>query len=146
MLKESGRILAVDPGEKRIGLAISDPTQTIASPFKVLFSQSCKKNAQEILKIARDQGVVLILIGQPLHWDGVESTQARQSQNLAGFIEEFGAIPVELVNEYGTTQAARETRIKMNVSRKKRAGHLDDLAATILLQNFLESADTGELE
>lgn len=146
MLEEPGRILAVDPGEKRIGLAVSDPTQTIASPLMVLNSQSLKKDALAILKTAEDQGAVLIIIGQPLHWDGSESAQSEGSGRLAELLQEVGSLPVELADEYGTTQAARETRLKMNVSREKRSGHLDDLAATILLQNYLDTHDLGAQE
>jgi len=146
MRVEPGRILAVDPGENRLGLAISDPTQTIASPLQVIRSRSDKKNAQEILEIARDQGAVLIVVGLPLHWDGEESAQAGQSKTLTKFLEELGSLPVVLADEYGTTQAAREARLQMNVSREKRSGHLDDLAATILLQTYLETHNSGEEE
>jgi len=144
MLGEPGRILAIDPGEKRLGLAISDPTQTIASPLMILNSQSMKKDALAILKTAADQGAVMIVVGQPLHWDGTESAQAEGSRILAGLLQELGSLPVDLTDEYGTTQAARDTRLKMNVSRDKRSGHLDDLAATILLQNYLDSRELGQ--
>lgn len=139
-----GRILAIDPGEKRLGVAISDPTQTIASPLIVLKSLSMREDAQAILDIATEQGAVLIIVGQPLHWDGTESIQAEGSRKLAELLQELGSIPVDLADEYGTTQAARASRLKMNVRREKRSGHLDDLAATILLQNYLESREIGE--
>ena len=144
MVIDSGRILAVDPGEKRLGVAISDPTQTIASPLTVLISESLKKDAQAIHDTAKEQGAVMILIGQALNWDGSESPQSLEAAVLAERVMELGSIPVALVDEYGTTQAAREARIQMNVSRAKRSGHLDDLAATILLQNYLDRLDSGE--
>lgn len=143
MLDEPGRILAVDPGEKRLGLAISDPTQTIASPLMVIKSQSSRKNALSILKMAEEQGAVLIIVGQPLHWDGSDSAQALESRKLVDQLQELGSLPVDLADEYGTTRAARDTRLKMNVRREKRSGHLDDLAATILLQNYLDTLDSG---
>lgn len=143
MQAEPGRILAVDPGEKRLGLAISDPTQTIASPLMVLPSQSMKQDALEILKTAADQDAVLIIVGHPLHWDGAESAQAKGARQLVELLQELGDLPVDLADEYGTTQAARDTRLKMNVSREKRSGHLDDLAAAILLQNYLDTLDQG---
>ena len=146
MLREPGRILAVDPGEKRVGLALSDPTQTIASPLMVLPSQSVKKDALRILQTAQEKDAVLIVVGQPLHWDGTESDQAKGSRRLAELLEELGSLPVKLVDEYGTTQAAREARLQMNVSREKRSGHLDDLAATILLQNYLTTLGPGAEE
>ena len=145
-MAEPGRILAIDPGEKRLGLAVSDPTQTFASPLMVLKSQSMKKDALEILKVAEDQGAVLLVVGQPLHWDGTESVQSVGSRILAGHLLELGSLPVDLVDEYGTTQAARDARLKMNVSRDKRSGHLDDLAATILLQNYLDAREHGAHE
>ena len=143
MLVEPGRILGVDPGEKRLGLALSDPTQTIASPLMVLKSQSPRKDALAILQTAREEGAVLIVVGQPLHWDGTASDQAEGSRRLAELLVELGSLPVKLADEYGTTQAAKEARLQMNVSRKKRSGHLDDLAAAILLQNYLDSLDPG---
>ena len=143
MLAETGRILAVDPGESRLGIAISDPTQTIASPLKIIQSQSMKKDAQRILDMAVEHNVVLIVLGQPLHWDGTESKQAQGSIQLAEQLQELGSLPVKLVDEYGTTQAAQKTRVQMNVSREKRSGHLDDLAATILLQQYLDSLEPG---
>ena len=146
MPDEPGRILAIDPGEKRLGLAISDPTQTIASPLMVLNSQSMKKDARAILETAEDQGAVSIIVGQPQHWDGSDSAQSEGSKRLASLLQELGSIPVELTDEYGTTQAARETRLKMNVSREKRSGHLDDLAASIMLQNYLDVHDPGAQE
>jgi putative Holliday junction resolvase len=144
--EELGRILAIDPGEKRLGLAISDPTQTIASPLMVLNSISMKEDAQAIFKIALEQEAVLIIIGQPLHWDGAESIQAERSKRLAKELRELSSLPVDLADEYGTTQVARDARLEMGVGREKRSGHLDDLAATILLQNFLETLDAGEMD
>ena len=146
MKVDPGRILAIDPGERRLGVAISDPTQTIASPLMVLNSISMKDDAQAILEIALQQEAVLIIIGQPLHWDGSESTQAESSMRLADELRELSSIPVDLLDEYGTTQAARGARLEMGVSREKRSGHLDDLAAAILLQNYLEFLDPGEMD
>jgi len=143
MLAEPGRILAVDPGEKRHGLAISDPTQTISTALMVLNSQSPKQDAGIILDVARENDAVMIVVGQPLHWDGTESKQAESSQQLAELLGEMGSLPVEMADEYGSTQAARKARLKMNVSRKKRSGHLDDLAAAILLQNYLDNRNIG---
>ena len=86
---------------------------------------------------------MLILVGQPLHWDGLDSTQALESRRLVDHLKDLGSLPVNLADEYGTTQAARDARLKMNVSREKRSGHLDDLAAAILLQNYLDTLDSG---
>ncbi|NQS92499.1 MAG: Holliday junction resolvase RuvX [Chloroflexi bacterium] len=141
-----GRVLAVDPGEKRLGIAVSDPTRTIATPLSVINHISRKENALAILNLALEQEVTLIIIGQPRHWDDSLGAQAEKSNRLAEEIRSQGTIPVQLWNEYGSTQAALSARRQMNVSRKKRIGHLDDLAAAIILQNFLNSTIDEEYE
>jgi putative Holliday junction resolvase len=143
MMNLPGRILAVDPGEKRLGLAISDPTQTIASPLGVIDGKSRVQNAEKILEVACEYQVVLIIIGQPKHWNGETSYQADQSNRLAEEIQRKGNISVRLWDEYGSTIAARKARRDMGVPRNKRSGHLDELAATIILQTYLESLIAG---
>lgn len=131
------RILAVDPGEKRIGLAISDPTGTIASPLVVLAQVSYDENATQIVEIATTQGAEKIIVGQALGLEGEITPSARRARRLAGAIRSRTTVPVELWDENGSTQTARAARLEMGVSRKKRSGHLDEIAATVILQNYL---------
>ncbi|MEA3326433.1 MAG: Holliday junction resolvase RuvX [Chloroflexota bacterium] len=131
------KTLAVDPGDKRIGLAISDPTGTLARPLKVLQHEAREKDAQRIIDIAVEEGVGLILVGWALDTEGEISFQARKSRRLADAIQEKTTLPVRMWDESGTTQEAIKTRIAMGVKRNKRRGHLDDLAASLLLQDFL---------
>jgi putative Holliday junction resolvase len=146
IMNNQGRILAVDPGEKRIGLAISDPTQTIASPLTVIQHQSRMADAQSINKHAEDQGAVLIVIGYADHWDGEVGLQARKALRLKDELTTITNIPVKLWSEFGSTQEAESARRKMKVSRKKRSNHLDDLAATVILQSFLDAHLDGEID
>jgi putative Holliday junction resolvase len=131
------RVLAVDPGEKRIGLAVSDPTGTISRPLRVLKHQSRGKDAATISAAAEELEACLIVVGQALDSDGRVGYRARKSIRLANSIRENTEIPVRMWDESGTTQAAIQSRIAMGTSRKKRQGHLDDVAASILLQDFL---------
>ena len=131
------KILAVDPGEKRIGVAISDPTGTIARPLCVIKHQAREMDAEKIAEIAHAEGVALIIVGQPLDSEGEVGHQARKSQRLAYMLRTKSECTIELWDESGTTQAARQSRIALGVARKKRKGHLDDLAASILLQDYL---------
>jgi putative Holliday junction resolvase len=131
------KILAVDPGEKRIGVAISDPTATIARPLCVIEHQAREIDADKIAEIAHSEGAALIVVGQALDSDGAVGYQARKSQRLADVLRTKTGCEIELWDESGTTQAARQSRIALGVSRKKRKGHLDDLAASILLQDYL---------
>ena len=138
MDKDPGRILAVDPGRKRLGIAISDPTQTIASSLCVIEHQSRSKDALAIYALAQEHKVVLILIGQPLDWDGTLNPQSGKSIRLAEEIRTLGEIPVDLWDEFGSTQKAQDSRRQMKVSRKNRSGHLDQVAAAVILQTYLD--------
>lgn len=139
----SGRILAVDPGEKRIGLAVSDPTGTIASPLRVILHISRVLDAAQIASIAGEMAVILILVGQSLDDEGKPSPEGRKAERLAEAIRLQTAVPVEMWDESFSTQTARETRIAMGVRRIKRKGHMDDLAATVILQSYLEAFSPG---
>ena len=131
------KVLAIDPGEKRLGVAISDLTGTIARPLCVIKHQSREVDAERIVEIANSEGVALIVVGQALDASGEIGHQARKAQRLADILRTKTDCAIELWDESGTTQAARQSRIKLGVARKKRKGHLDDLAASILLQDFL---------
>ena len=131
------KVLAVDPGEKRIGLAVSDPTGTIARPLRVIKHQAREEDAKQIVAAALEEDAQMIVVGQPLDSDGEVGPQARKSQRLAEAIAMETDLPIHLWDESGTTRSAVQSRIALGTSRKKRRGHLDDLAASILLQDFL---------
>lgn len=138
----SGRILGVDPGEKNIGLAISDPTGTIANPLTVITHVARSEDARKIVEAAVERGAVRIVVGQPLDSEGEIGPAARKSMRLAEAIRLQTDLPVELWDETGSTQEARSARIAMGSRRKKRSGHLDSLAATVILQSYLDAHAT----
>ena len=133
------RVLCVDPGEKRIGVAISDLSGTIANPLAVIEHVGRVIDAARIADLANEYQASLIVVGQPLDEEGLVGPQARKSQRLGEAIHSQTAIPVVYWDESDSTQTARMTRIEMGVSRGKRKGHMDDLAATVILQSFLDS-------
>lgn len=133
------RILAVDHGEKRIGLALSDPTSTIASPFKVIEHISRTIDAAQVANLASENKVGLIVIGQSFDEEGKPNLAGRRAAKFADALKAQTQIPVLLWDESFSTQDARATRIEMGVSRKKRSGHLDELAAVMILRSYLES-------
>ena len=135
----NGRVLGVDPGEKNIGLAISDPTGTIANPLSVIVHVARSEDARKIIQAAIEQEAVRIIVGQPLDSEGEIGPAARKSIRLAEEIRAQTELPVELWDETGSTQVARNARIAMGSRRKKRSGHLDSLAATVILQSYLDS-------
>lgn len=139
-----GRILAVDPGEKRIGIAVSDPTQTIARPLTVIKHVSRGANAQAIARLAVEQEVVRVVIGHALDSEGLPGLQAKLAERLAEAVQAQTQVPVELWDESGSTQKAQSIRRAMGGSRKTRSGHLDDVAAAVILQSYLDSQDRPE--
>jgi len=133
------RILAVDHGEKRIGLALSDPTATLASPLKLIKHVSRILDAAQVAAIAVENEAGLIVIGQSFDEEGTPNLAGRRAAKFAEALREQTNIPVELFDESFSTQDARAARIELGVSRKKRAGHMDELAAVMILRSYIES-------
>ncbi len=136
------RILAIDPGEKRIGLALSDPTGTIASPLMVLNHTSRPEDAAAIADLALQYQVALIVVGHSLDDDGSSTPQSRRATRLAEAIRLQCDIPIKMWDESFSTHEARQARIEMGTTRRKRRGHLDDLAASVILQSYLDANTT----
>ena len=133
------RILGVDPGEKNIGIALSDPTQTLAKPLIVVKHTSRPIDAASIAQLALENEAERIIVGQAFDLDGKPNYSGRKAARLAAAIRTQTNLPFELWNESNSTQEARSARIAMGSNRKKRGGHLDELAATVILQSYLNS-------
>ncbi|HKJ38936.1 MAG TPA: Holliday junction resolvase RuvX [Anaerolineales bacterium] len=133
------RILAVDHGEKRIGLALSDPTATIASPLQVIKHTTRLMDAAQVANLASENDVELIIVGQSFDEDGNPNLAGRRAANFAEVLKEQTNLPIELVDESFSTNDAQRTVIEMGVSRKKRKGHHDALAAVMILRSYIES-------
>jgi putative Holliday junction resolvase len=133
------RILAVDHGEKRIGLALSDPTATVASPLKVIEHVSRVVDAAQVANLAAENDVGLIVVGQSFDEEGKPNLAGRRAAKFAEALREQTQIPVELFDESFSTQDARSTVIELGLPRKKRAGHHDALAAVVILRSYIES-------
>ncbi len=143
------RVLAVDPGDKRIGLAISDLTGTIANPLRVIQHKARRLDAALIAQIAAEEEAGLIVVGAALDSDDRPTPRSHKAERLLEAIREQTNIQVILWDEYGSTLVARDAMAEMGVSSKKRRGHHDSLAATVIMQSFLDSEDwkitlTGE--
>lgn len=132
------RYLGVDPGEKNIGIAISDPTGTIARPLDVLPHTSREQDAAAIAEIAATEQVDRIIVGQSTDVDGKPDFSGRKAARLAAAIRVKCGLPVDLWDESFTTQEARQSRIELGIGRSKRAGHHDAVAAVIILQSYLD--------
>ena len=137
------RILGIDPGEKRIGVAISDPSGTIANPHSILKHVSRIIDAATIANLATQNEVGVIVVGQTVDEDNQPTSQGRHAARLAAAITQQTSIKVVLWDEADSTKAARNAHIKLGGSRRSRKerghGHLDDLAATYILQTYLDN-------
>lgn len=133
------RILAVDHGEKRIGLALSDPNAILASPLKVIEHVSRLVDAAQVADLAVQNEVGLIVIGQSFDEEGRPNLAGRRAARFAEALQTQTQIPVRLWDESFSTQDARATRIAMGMGRKQRGGHLDELAAVMILRSYLEA-------
>jgi putative Holliday junction resolvase len=139
IMDASRRILAVDPGSKNIGIAISDPTSTIARPLQVVKHVSMLLDAAQIVQIATENEAKEIIVGLPTGGSGELISQSRHSQKLAEVIRSQSEISVILWDENNSTQIARRSLIDLNISVSKRSGHQDALAAAVILQSYLDA-------
>jgi putative holliday junction resolvase len=133
------KTMAVDPGDKRIGLAVSDPGGMVAFPYKVIIHTNREDDAQNIVNHAIENQVELIVVGQALNFEGELTASGRKAARLAESIKTGTSISVELWDESNSTNEARQARILIKAPRNKRKGHLDEIAATFILQTFLDS-------
>jgi putative Holliday junction resolvase len=135
----SGRIGGIDFGTVRIGVAISDPSQSIASPLEVYQVRSSKLDAQHFQQIAKQERLVGWVVGLPLHMSGDESEKSRETRAFGTALAKSTSLPVAWIDERFSTAMAREMLNQSNLSGKKRKAQLDKLAAQILLTTYLES-------
>lgn len=133
------RALGVDPGEKRIGLAVSDENMRLARPLSILKRTSHKIDAARILAISAKQEAGLIVIGQSVDEEGQPTWMGRMSGRLAEAISTQSGIRVILWDEAMSTSDAKANRILKGASRTKRREPIDAEAAAVMLQSYLDT-------
>jgi putative Holliday junction resolvase len=134
-----GRLLAVDYGERRIGLAISDPSGTIASPAGVIVRRAGKRPpVAEIIRRAQTLEARGFVIGLPLDGNGDETPRSTEARAVGDALAQRTGLPVQMVDERYTTAIALRAIREMGGSTKDRKGDVDALAATVLLQHALQ--------
>ena len=138
----SRRFLAVDYGERRVALAVSDPTGTIASPAGHIARRTGKRPpVAELVRRAQELEAAGFVLGLPLDENGDETPRCAEVRAIAAELEKRTGLPTRLVDERFTTAAALRAIHEMGGSAKGRKGDVDSLAATILLQHALRLAD-----
>lgn len=140
------RVLGVDLGSKRIGLAVSDTGAKLAFPAGVLESRGRKRNLAALKQLIREREIERAVVGVPLHMNGRRGPEAENALHFAGELARAARIPVETLDERWTSvEAERILRSTEAGSRavKRRAGAVDEMAAAILLQTYLELLQSG---
>jgi putative holliday junction resolvase len=132
------RILAIDWGSKRIGLAISDPTGKIARPLGIIIHKSRHVDAEGIVSLSKENAVDSIIIGVTYDDKNNLTPSGRSAKRLAEEISKLFCRNVILWDESFTTLQAKELQIQKGIPRQKRKGHQDDIAAVILLLDYIE--------
>ena len=134
-----GRVLGVDFGEARTGLAVSDAARLLASGIGNIQGGGLEKSADAIVSAASEQTAVAIVLGLPVNMNGTEGPRAERVRRLAELITERAPeLPVALMDERMTTMAASRFLNQTNTRGKKRKGVIDTLSAQIILQNALD--------
>ena len=139
-LKETkGRILGVDFGDTRTGLAVSDISRFLASGIGYVSPGGIQKTADKVAEVAREQKVSAIVVGLPKNMDGSEGFRAERCREFAGLLrEQLEDIPVAMIDERMTTMSASRYLNETNTRGQKRKGVIDTLSAQIILQNALD--------
>ncbi|MDI6853955.1 MAG: Holliday junction resolvase RuvX [Deltaproteobacteria bacterium] len=138
--KKEGRILALDIGRKRIGLAVSDPLGLTAQGLGVLERKGREADLAYLLEVAREYEVQEILVGLPRHMDGRLGAQAEEILDLARALGEALGAPVATWDERLSTKEAERVLIAADMSRRRRRQVVDKLAAVLILQAYLDAS------
>jgi putative holliday junction resolvase len=137
------RIMAIDSGQKRIGIALSDPLCMFASPWGFIEAGDPDRVAKRIREIVQEYDVATIVVGLPRNMDGTCGFQAREAQSLADFLERELNIPIEMIDERRTTREAESLLIDSGMSRKGRKKVTDKIAAALILKRYLDTRNRG---
>lgn len=134
-----GRLAGVDYGTVRIGVAVCDPSWTLASPLDVIASKDEDSNADAFRKLVEQERLVGFVVGLPIHCDGGESQKSTECRTFAKWLADETGLPVRLFDERFTTSAAKQRLQQGKLSRHKKKKRLDAIAALVLLESFLEA-------
>lgn len=132
-------IMSVDLGKARTGIAVCDKTEFLASPYKVIFEKSPVRLLEKVSQAVTETKAELVVVGLPKNMDGSEGESAQNARAFAQSLEKETGIATVMQDERGTTITAHNFLNTTNTRGKKRKSVVDEVAATIILQDFLDS-------
>lgn len=130
--------MAFDIGDKRIGVAVSDPFNTYALPSFTYHRKGFRQDIAALADIAREKGATKIICGLPVNFDGSPALQTEKTERFIEELKKAASVPVECEDERFTTLMAHETLISEGMSRQKRKNCVDALAAANILDGYLQ--------
>lgn len=139
-----GRVMALDVGTKTIGIALSDELRLFPNPYRTLSRQGVRRDVDALQHVIEAQDVDHVVVGLPLELDGSEARSARLARQVGDAVRERSGLPVTYIDERFTSVEAEQLLIRMNVSRKRRREVIDQAAAALILQSFLDHGDWTE--
>ena len=139
-LRPGQRLLGIDPGTKTLGLALSDPTRSVANPLRAMARRNLAQILAELADLVASEEVGGIVVGLPLNMDGRESPRSQSARALAASLERGLEIPVALWDERWSTVAVTRTLLNSGASRRRRREVADKMAAAYILQGALDRA------
>jgi putative Holliday junction resolvase len=140
------RLLGLDVGDRTIGVALSDETATLASGLHTVRRADLKRDLRELAELVRDREVETVVVGLPRSLNGSEGPQARKVMAFVEALRIAVKVPVVTWDERFTTVAAENALIEGGVSRERRKGLVDKVAAVLILQNYLDYRKTADGE
>jgi putative Holliday junction resolvase len=132
-----GRVLGIDYGDSRIGLAMSDPIKIIASPFKTIRNEGNEKCLQVFQSLIKEKDVEAIVVGLPIGLKGQETVQTKKVREFANLLYAL-KLPIHLEDERLSSVSAEKSMIQQNIKTGHNKGLIDQRAAAIILQQFLD--------
>ncbi len=134
----AGKLMAVDFGDTRTGLAVSDVSRFLASGIGYVSPGGIDKTVEAVAASASEMGVAALIVGLPVNMDGSEGARASRCRKFARMVRELSGLPVAMFDERMTTMTASRYLNETNTRGKKRKGVIDTLSAQIILQNCLD--------
>lgn len=135
---EPGRVMALDVGERRIGVALSDPRRILAAPSTTLRAQPRDQVLQRIAQLARDNEVAELVVGLPLTMSGAIGPQAKLVQDFVEALRGVVALPIHTFDERLTSVEAERIMVELGLKPEQRKARIDEVAASLILQDFLD--------
>lgn len=146
-MDSKGRVLGLDVGTKTIGIAMSDPGRHLASPVRTLSRRSVRDDTDALGRLVAEESIAEIVVGMPYELDGSEKRSAKLARQIGEALGQATGRPIHYVDERFTSVDAHHLLIEAGVSRARRKAVIDQQAAVLILQSFLERGpETGDAE